>query len=86
MTKDPKRVSAQHTKCIYCVCAQGQNMGRERHISVSVPRILGQLAAECLKDTVYLTSGRKLLKLCGTNVNTHKGNHTGRHALIHLQT
>lgn len=45
------------------------------------PQIVGQLVAEYLKDTVYLTCGRQLLTLCCTATNTQKGKHT---ADIHL--
>lgn len=41
-----------------------------------VPRILGQLAAEYLKDAVYLTCGRQLLTLCCTEAIAHAHTHT----------
>lgn len=40
-----------------------------------VPRILGQLVAEYLKDAVYLTCGRQLLTLCCSNTNTQRQAH-----------
>lgn len=49
-----------------------------------VPRILGQLAAEYLKDAVYLTCGRQLLTLCCTEASARTHTHTlTRNTCVH---
>ena len=65
---------------------KGRKDGERETFLPYVPRILGQLVAEYLKDAVYLTCGRQLLTLCCTKTNTHKGTRTGRRTLTHLHT